>query len=112
MTACFFRPIALLLGGVIFSTVVSASPLTINFENYSSTAVLASACSGGFDFTPAAGLIAVSANGANCAPMCAANGTTALVVGGTGLNPPTVAPVTMSTGLFASFRLAGLTMPN
>lgn len=85
-----------------------ASPLVIDFDNYASTGVHATVASGGFTFAPTSGTLAVAANGANCSPTCAANGTTALAVGGTGLNPPTVAPVTMTTAIYTWFRLTGL----
>lgn len=85
-----------------------ASPLVIDFANYASTGVHATVSSGDFTFAPASGTLAVAANGANCAPTCAANGTTALAVGGTGLNPPTVAPVTMTTAIYTWFSLTGL----
>ena len=84
-----------------------ASPLVIDFANYANTGVHATVVSGGFTFAPAAGTVAVAANGANCAPTCAANGTTALAVGSPNLNPPTVAPVTMTTAIYTSFRLTG-----
>ncbi|KQW50796.1 hypothetical protein ASC81_24175 [Pelomonas sp. Root405] len=82
--------------------------MLVDFSNYGSTGVHAVVASGGFTFTPAAGTIAVAANGTNCLPTCAANGSTALAVGRVGLNPPSVAPVTMTTALYASFRLTGL----
>lgn len=88
--------------------IAGAAPLVIDFSNYGSTGVHATVTSGGFTFAPAAGTIAVAANGANCVPTCAANGTTALAVGGTGLNPPTIAPVTMTTAVYTSFRLTDL----
>lgn len=88
--------------------VADAAPMVVDFSNYANTGVHATVNSGGFSFAPASGTIAVAANGANCAPTCAANGTTALAVGAPNLNPPSFAPVTMTTAIFASFRLTGL----
>jgi hypothetical protein len=90
------------------TTLAGAAPVLVDFSNYASTGVHAVVNSGGFSFTPAAGTVAVAANGSNCSPNCAANGTTAFAVGRPGLNPPSVAPVTMTTALYASFRLTGL----
>ncbi|MDR7334378.1 PEP-CTERM sorting domain-containing protein [Roseateles asaccharophilus] len=85
-----------------------AAPVVVDFSNYASTGVHATVSSGGFDFSPAGGSLAVAFNGSSCSPTCAANGTTALAVGRPGLVPATVAPVTMSTAIYASFRLTGL----
>lgn len=85
-----------------------AAPVVLDFSNYASTGVHATVSSGGFTFVPAGGNLAVAMNGSSCSPTCAANGTTALVVGATHLVPATVAPVTMTTAIYASFRLTGL----
>jgi hypothetical protein len=90
------------------SAAATASPLLVDFSNYPNTGVHATVSSGGFNFNAALGTIAVAANGSNCVPTCAANGTTALAIGSPNLNPPSTAPITMSTALFGSFRLTGL----
>ncbi|MEO6277388.1 PEP-CTERM sorting domain-containing protein [Roseateles sp.] len=99
---------AALAAALCGASLTHAAPVLIDFSNYAATGVHATVSSGNFTFTPAGGTIAVSANGANCAPTCAANGTTALAVGAPGLNPPSIAPVTMTTAIYSSFRLTGL----
>lgn len=101
------RPLVLAFASCL-AGVAAAAPVVVNFENYATTGVHAAVNSGGFSFAPLAGTIAVAANGANCNPTCAANGTTALVVGAPNLNPPSTQPVTMTTGIYSSFRLTGL----
>lgn len=102
----FVRRLAL-LSSLVSGPAALAAPVLIDFENYANTGVHATVQSNGFTFAPASGTVAIAANGSNCSPNCAANGTSAFVVGGTGLNPPTTAPVTM-TGPVFSFRLIGL----
>lgn len=103
-----FAPLLAGLAAVAFGTAAQAAPLVIDFENYASTGVHNTVSSNGFDFAPAGGPIAVMVNGTGCSPHCAANGSAALVAGGAGLNPATIAPVTMSTATYATFRLTGL----
>jgi hypothetical protein len=109
----YHRPVPVLrqTGAVLalaIAPLAHAAPVVVDFSNYASTGVHATVSSGGFDFVPAGGTLAVAFNGSNCSPTCAANGTTALAVGSPGLVPPTVAPITMSTAAYASFRLTGL----
>ncbi len=89
------------------ATGAQAVPLTLDFENYGNTATHAVVNNNGFDFSAANGNIAVAVNGSNCSPTCAANGTTALVMGAPSLVPPSTSPMTMDTAVYATFRLLG-----
>lgn len=88
--------------------VVHAAPVVLDFSNYATTGVHNTVNSGGFDFVAASGPLAVAFNATACSPNCAANGTTALVVGGSNVIPQSIAPMTMSTAVYATFRLTGL----
>ena len=84
-----------------------AAPVTIDFENYGSTTILATMASGGFNFAPATGNLASLVNGSGCGPACAANGTTTLVMGGNNVGPAATAPLTMANSLGQNFYLMG-----
>lgn len=98
-----------LVSMMIIGIEVHAAPLVVDFENYPNTGVHATVTSQGFNFAAVNGsTIAIAANGSNCSPQCATNGTSALAIGAPNLNPPTSAPVQMTTAIYASFRLTGL----
>lgn len=83
----------------------SAAPIIVDFENYTTTAVLPTLSSGGFNFVPASGDLASLANGSGCSPSCAANGTTTLVMGGNNVGPFAAAPLLMSSATSQNFYL-------
>ena len=84
-----------------------AASVVLDFENYTSTGTHTVVSNNGFDFAAASDKVAVAANGDNCAPTCAANGTTTLVMGAPNLNPHSVPPMTMGTSVYATFRVLG-----
>jgi hypothetical protein len=96
-----------LLAGLALSGAANAAPVTIDFENYSGSQLeIPPVVSGGFNFTPATGNLAVLANGAACGPNCAANGTETLVMGaGSGTNPASTGPLTMVNASGTNFYL-------
>ena len=94
--------------GLAHLSPAGAVPLTIDFENFTSTSIVTPVVSGGFTFSPASGNTAVLTNDGACAPLCAANGTATLVMGHSSLTlPSSQAPLTMSSTSATSFHLLG-----
>jgi len=95
-------------GSLVAACSLSAAlPVTVDFENYMTSGIEATVTSGGFNFTPQSGSLAVLANGQGCDPLCAADGTETLVMGGRGTNPVASGPLRMQAADGQSFRLLG-----
>ena len=97
----------LALGGTSY-----ASADLIDFEDTNAGLIVPNVTSEGYFFSPAVGEpfngLVVLFDGQLCGPVCAANGTQALAVGGVNSNPTTVHPVTMTQLAGGTFFLSGL----
>jgi len=93
------RSFLLASGLSAIAAAASAATVTSDFEGLTTGTLIAnSVTSHGYAFTASQGTnLGVIADGAQCSPVCADDGTATLVFGTPGINPPTIAPL-MITG--------------